>query len=312
MKKIIFLILLFLIAVLAIGQPSPPSTLVINNGGPVYPDTPALFDWNDCPGATSYGIQIFSGPTTILNLTGIPVSEYIVQPNTFSANTYCYCRLNATGPGGTSVWSSYFHFTVIPHNTLNPPALLSPPDSAMFISLTPTFDWSDVPGATLYRFQISVVPNFTTVVLSVSGLTNSGYVVTSPILTICMRYYWRVKTYNSGDSSLWSPVRTFTTICPTGINQISSKIPAEYKLYNNYPNPFNPSTNIRYQITNNRNTLLVIYDITGKEVITLVNEIQQPGIYEVTFDAGGLPSGVYFYKLYSGDFNDTKKMILIK
>jgi len=312
MKKVILIILLFLIVVPAIAQPTPPNTLIINNGGPIYPDTPALFDWNDCTGATSYGIQIFSGSTTILNLTGIPVSEYTVSPNVFSANTYCYCRLNATGPGGTSSWSQYFHFTVIQNGTLNPPSLITPVDSVNFLPLTPTFDWTDVPGAATYRFQISTVSNFATIVLSASGLTNSGYVISTSVLTICMRYYWRVKAFNSSDSSSWSAVRTFTTVCPTGVKQISSEIPAEYKLYNNYPNPFNPSTNIKYQITNNKFTTLKIFDVLGREVKTLVNEFQKAGVYEVSFDATDLTSGIYFYRLQSGDFNEVKKMILIK
>jgi hypothetical protein len=317
MKKIVFIILLFLIAVLAIAQPQPPANIIINNGGPVYPDTPTLFNWDDCSGATSYGLQVFSGSATLLDITGIPVSEYTVSPNVFSANTYCYCRVNATGPGGTSSWSSYFHFTVTQHITLNPPSLLLPVDSTLFIQLTPSFDWSDVQGATMYRLQISTVPTFTTIILNISGLVNSGYVTSSGILTICTRYYWRVKAYNSGDSSSWSVVRTFTTVCPSGVNQISSKIPAEYKLYNNYPNPFNPSTIIRFQIKESEFVSLKVYDILGKEIANLINEYLKPGIYEVPFSINhytnnGSSSGIYFYRLQSGDFSDTKKMLFIK
>jgi hypothetical protein len=309
MKKIIFLILLFLIAVLAIAQPSPPEGIVINHGWPVYADSSTLFDWGDVTGATSYGMQIFAGTSIIVNVTGIPVSEYTTPPYTFTPNTYYYLHINATGPGGTGNWSAYFHFTVIAHTTMNPPALLSPPDSAMFISLTPVFDWSDVAGATMYRLQVSTVPIFTSVVLNISGLVNSGYVTSSGVLTICLRYYWRVKAYNSGDTSQWSVVRTFTTVCPTGINQLSSEIPAEYKLYNNYQNPF---TNIKYQITDNKFTTLKIFDILGREVKTLVSEFQKAGVFEVQFSLDGFESGIYFYRLHSGDFADTKKMLMIK
>jgi flagellar hook assembly protein FlgD len=97
-----------------------------------------------------------------------------------------------------------------------------------------------------------------------------------------------------------------------GIKQISSEISDKYLLEQNYPNPFNPSTNIRYQIKNNTNVILKIYDISGKEIITLVNEKQNSGTYEVTFDGSELSSGVYYYKLTTGDFSVTKKMILIK
>ncbi|MCX6163749.1 MAG: T9SS type A sorting domain-containing protein [Ignavibacteriae bacterium] len=99
---------------------------------------------------------------------------------------------------------------------------------------------------------------------------------------------------------------------PVGIKQIGSTVPSEYKLYQNYPNPFNPSTIIKFQIKDSRFTTLKIYNILGKEVATLVNEKQSPGVYEVVFDALNLPSGIYFYKLVAGDFVETKRMVLIK
>jgi hypothetical protein len=97
-----------------------------------------------------------------------------------------------------------------------------------------------------------------------------------------------------------------------GIKQIGSTVPSEYKLYQNYPNPFNPSTNIRYQITNSKFVTLKVFNILGKEIATLVNEKQSAGTYEVTFDGGSLPSGIYFYRLQTGDFSEVKKMVLIK
>jgi photosystem II stability/assembly factor-like uncharacterized protein len=103
----------------------------------------------------------------------------------------------------------------------------------------------------------------------------------------------------------------------SGIRQVENTLPTEYKLFQNYPNPFNPATNIRYSIPSNvnrqsSNVILKIYDLLGKEIATLVNEKQSPGTYEVTFDAGSLPSGIYFYTLTSGDFKGTKRFVLIK
>jgi len=97
-----------------------------------------------------------------------------------------------------------------------------------------------------------------------------------------------------------------------GIRQLEGAVPSDYMLYQNYPNPFNPATNIRYQIANNKLVTLKIYDLLGKEIATLVNEKQSIGVYEVTFDAGSLTSGVYFYKLTVGDFVETRKMLIIK
>lgn len=97
-----------------------------------------------------------------------------------------------------------------------------------------------------------------------------------------------------------------------GINNISFAIPEDFNLNQNYPNPFNPMTIIRYDVRTSSNIALKIFDITGREVETLLNEKQSPGTYEVTFDASLLPSGVYFYTLEAEKFSDTKKMVLLK
>jgi hypothetical protein len=94
--------------------------------------------------------------------------------------------------------------------------------------------------------------------------------------------------------------------------QISGMVPDKFALYQNYPNPFNPATSIKYQVESIKFIKLVVYDILGKEVVTLVNEKQSPGMYEVTFDGMDYPSGVYFYALETQNHRDTKKMILIK
>ncbi len=96
------------------------------------------------------------------------------------------------------------------------------------------------------------------------------------------------------------------------VQNISTEIPSEYSLSQNYPNPFNPSTVVRFQLSVAGLTTLKVYDIIGREVQTLVNEKLQAGTYETTFDGSQLTSGVYFYKLTSGDFTQTKKLTLIK
>ena len=104
----------------------------------------------------------------------------------------------------------------------------------------------------------------------------------------------------------------------TFISKINSDIPNNYLLLQNYPNPFNPTTNIHYEIPKNGFVKLVVFDILGREVQTLVNEKQNAGTYEVTFNArqpglgSNLSSGIYFYTLTSGDFKETKKFVLLK
>jgi hypothetical protein len=92
----------------------------------------------------------------------------------------------------------------------------------------------------------------------------------------------------------------------------NNEIPSEYSLSQNYPNPFNPVTVIRYSLSGNQNVNLKVFNVLGKEVAVLVNEKQNAGTYEVNFDAGKLSSGMYFYRIESGEFVDTKKMLLVK
>ena len=88
--------------------------------------------------------------------------------------------------------------------------------------------------------------------------------------------------------------------------------PVSFELYNNYPNPFNPSTKIKYSIPIYSLVNIKIFDILGKEIKQLVNENKQPGYYEITFDASQIPSGIYFFKLETQAFTSIKKMIVLK
>jgi len=86
----------------------------------------------------------------------------------------------------------------------------------------------------------------------------------------------------------------------------------EYKLYENFPNPFNPSTEIYYQLPAGGNVKLKVYNVMGQEVMTLVDGFKEKGMYSVTFNAGSLASGMYIYKLEAGNYTQVKKMILTK
>jgi type IX secretion system substrate protein/Kelch motif protein len=103
------------------------------------------------------------------------------------------------------------------------------------------------------------------------------------------------------------------TLCgPVGVTQNNSEIPENYSLSQNYPNPFNPTTNISYNVPKGSYVKLIVYDWVGREVTFLVNEYSKAGTYDIEFDGSNLSSGVYFYRIETGGFNDTKKMILIK
>ena len=98
----------------------------------------------------------------------------------------------------------------------------------------------------------------------------------------------------------------------TAVSQNNSSMPNNYGISQNYPNPFNPTTVINYQLPVNSFVTLKIYDVIGREVVTLVSGNQNTGYYHVTFNAADLTSGVYFYRLQAGTYSETKKLLLLK
>lgn len=121
---------------------------------------------------------------------------------------------------------------------------------------------------------------------------------------------WPVWMDNStGVYQVWTAPIDLNTI---GIKQIANVVPENYSLKQNYPNPFNPVTNLEFGISDLGFVSLKIYDVSGKEIATLVNGNLNPGIYKYDFDGAGLPSGIYFYTLSVNDFTYTKRMILLK
>lgn len=98
----------------------------------------------------------------------------------------------------------------------------------------------------------------------------------------------------------------------TDVKNTNNNSPTNFSLMQNYPNPFNPGTKIKYSVSQLSNVQIKIFDVLGNEIEILINEEKPAGIYELTWDAGNLPSGIYFYQLRAGDFVKTKKMILLK
>ncbi|MEW6655190.1 MAG: T9SS type A sorting domain-containing protein, partial [Bacteroidota bacterium] len=133
--------------------------------------------------------------------------------------------------------------------------------------------------------------------------------------------YWNAITaHYDGSGGIHNPKYIITALkgamtvlgIPVGIQQDGEEIPASYTLQQNYPNPFNPSTTIKFSIPKSGNVRLVVYDILGKEVATLVNNFLNAGQYNFQFNAANLASGIYLYRLEAGNFTQTNKMLLMK
>jgi len=144
------------------------------------------------------------------------------------------------------------------------------------------------------------------VVAVINSTSNNPFTLTAPSSG--------TYTVNAGfksPSRKWGT--TSAVINVTGIDEeLVGLRPESFMLYSNYPNPFNPTTKIRYTIANTAFTSLKVYSLLGEEVESLINEEKTPGVYEVNFDAANLTSGTYLYKLQAGNFIETKKMIVLK
>lgn len=223
--------------------------------------------------------------------------------------TYFY-RVYASAWFGNSLPTSSVSALTFPSS----PGLFTPVNNSTGLSLTPQLSWLPVQSAVTYRLQVSTDSLFNTLIINDSTLTQLTYNVPSGILNNGVKYHWRVRAKNISGSGAYSPAWNFTTGL-VGVSQNGVDIPKVYKLYNNYPNPFNPSTKIRFDLpleTKGSIVKLVIYNLLGEHVSELVNSQMQPGSYEVDFDGSSLSSGVYLYKLTAGNYSDIKKMMLIK
>mgnify|MGYP001156584588 CR=1 FL=1 len=126
----------------------------------------------------------------------------------------------------------------------------------------------------------------------------------------------RMIIFGGEGDSLYRDTWQYNNVSTIGIEPVSNEIPKQFLLGQNYPNPFNPTTKIRFEIPNDKaqmsNSRLSVYDVSGRLVKVIFDELIQAGEYEVEFDATGLASGMYYYRLESGSYSETRKMVLVK
>jgi hypothetical protein len=187
-------------------------------------------------------------------------------------------------------------------------ALQSPLDGAKLADTAVTLVWSkSTPLITRYWVQVGTDTSFTfsTVDSSVTDTTYRPHGL-QPKQT----YYWRVKAYNAGGWGPFSILRNFT--CgPTSVAE-DRAMPTTYALHQNYPNPFNPSTQIEFALPKQDHVRLEVFNLLGERVAILVDDMETAGYHSVRFDASKLASGIYLYRLTSGESTFTKKMVLTK
>ncbi|MBL0106984.1 MAG: T9SS type A sorting domain-containing protein [Ignavibacteria bacterium] len=245
-----------------------------------------------------------------------------------SSTSQCKIRIiNSSNPNSGDTCDASFRIIL----NLNAFNNLSPASFSR-ISVSPNstefqnFSWSSAGTNPTIRYKFKIRKLSTNIDYTYSSNNNGGDTVISirksfldtlantlGVTGDSVRCTWRSWGYNGIDSIASGNTFIVTLVRTTvGINLLSTAIPEKYNLENNYPNPFNPQTNINFDLPVSAFADLRIYDTKGSEVKTLLSENLQPGSYQVTFNAGNLPSGVYFYRLITNGFSDTKRMILVK
>jgi hypothetical protein len=272
-----------------------------------------LLIWNSVHNAVLYEVVLSNNPNfnnylidQIVNDTSYQIPNSVLIPA-----TQYYWKVKSFNSFGASEWSDVFSFTTLVLPPVLAPNLISPMNGSINIPLNPTLFWGMVEYATSYTCWVATDANFTS---KVFDSTQSALQINIPegILSPLTQYYWKIRASNSMGIGPWSLTYIFVTMNTAGLSNNISEIPKIFNLYNNYPNPFNPSTKIKFDIPKNSVVKINVYDITGREITILVNDFRNAGRYEVQFNASNLSSGIYFYKMQAGDYKAVRKMVLLK
>jgi len=197
---------------------------------------------------------------------------------------------------------------------LNPPAeapsvpqLIFPADDSIIDSQSIRFEWQPVDSAVSYNFQLSTKDDFSVIALNRTDIGPAFFIRNG--FELNKIYYWRVRSSNSAGFSDWSPVYKFSTGNATAVEEIN-QLPEDYSL-SNYPNPFNPSTTIEFNLPVKEFVSLEVFNILGNKISTLINEEKSAGKHSIKFNPE-TASGVYFYVLRTPSKYIVKKMELLR
>ncbi len=272
-------------------------------------------EWNEVNDAVLYDVVVAedSNFSNIFFKDSVGSTSFSLSGLELGQKKY-YWKIRANNGGFKSGFSETRYF----FTSIAQPTHLLPENHATDVPVSPQLVWNKLKSASYYKVQVATIPTFSSsaIVYDSTGITDTT--ITLHNLETNKIYYWVIQgftdTYAGPRSIVWS----FTTEL---INSTEDEVnlPTEFKLFPNYPNPFNPATKIKFTIPvgdsnfeSLANVTLKIYDVLGHEITTLVNERKSPGIYEITFHASNLPSGVYFYELTFGNKSLTNKMILLE
>jgi hypothetical protein len=256
--------------------------------------------WRTVEYADQYRIQISRLQTfSPLAIPSETTSDTVKTLSGLVEGQKYYWRIRAENIAGPGPWSDVPYFTII----------VAPTDLLLQISaLTEiTLTWKDnskvEDGYVIERKQ-SPQTSFTIL----DTLEESRNVYVDNNVEQGQTYTYRIKAYKDSAESDYSNEASLVLL---GIKE-EKEIPIEYAISQNYPNPFNPTTKIKFALPKTALTKIIIFDLLGREIRILVNKEVEAGYHEINIDANNLVSGIYYYRIQSGDFVHAKKMILMK
>jgi hypothetical protein len=294
--------------VLMIRALPPPTPLLASpqDSATAMPESLRI-SWHPAASAVRYHLQVGADPgfgsgLLVNDSTMIDTARVVANP---AGMTTYYWRVRAGNLAGFGNYAEPYSYTT---GTPGPVVLVYPPAATPGIPNSLTFVWKKAPGATSYRVQIALYSNFTMMVKDTMFLPDTSLAVKG--LALNTIHHWRAKGMNQLGSGLWSAANNFRTSV-TGIETCDGPLPSVFELSQNFPNPFNPSTAIRYALPERSHVQVTVFNTLGQPVAVLQEGWQEAGFHETQFDASRLASGVYLYRLQAGDFVQTKKLLLV-
>jgi hypothetical protein len=294
--------------------PAAPA-LVSPANNAVGTPTSVTLTWSNVPGALTYRVQLSSSPTfaTLLRDTSV-LSATTLWVDGLANGTKYYWKVYASNEGGSSPWTAVWNFTTV----IPPPArpvLISPSNGSTTVPIvSAALTWNPSAGAVSYGVQLSPSASFTPLVVDTSGVTGTS--LNLPRLLGLTDYFWQVRASNDGGWSDWSDISAFRTVAVSGVFA-DGTIPDRFDLRQNFPNPFNPTTEIVFSLPDQSHVQILVYNSFGELVRSIVEGEFAPGVYHVKWDGMNsssrqVPSGLYFCRMATPKASFTKRMVLLK
>lgn len=296
-------------------------------GTTVYTNTPIL-KWymNSVITDIKFNVRISRYPNlanatvfTNLTTTSFDFATHVPAPDPLTTGTIYFWQVQAIDNNNvTSSWSTTASFVTAANNQPVAP-LFGTPYGIELSSTSVDFSWflPTLPdGILTYELEVADNANMSNAIM-LNNLTNSNITVND--LAANKTYYWRVRSKDgNGIYSAYSPEASFTIQGPTGIDENGlTEVPSSFFVDNNYPNPFNPSTNVRFGLNSASFVSVKVYDILGREVRTLLEQDMNEGTHTLIWDGKDsfgsmVPSGTYICRVTSGSNAKSIKMLLMK